>query len=457
MRKKQFQYSLIIITALLVCLIALLAGGSLWLLRRIHDQQAHTEAAQTVLSKGKIIVEGLADQPAVLAGRTYADWSDFSRMVEMLYLLENGIEYVAVNEDGATIFQEHMGTLNGATTERDAVTHADDINDVLLQRKLVRIGEEDVPVVSFAKPLLYDEDRTGFIEVGIRKEVVEREEQSLSKSIGSMFTLSLVTVIVSFGICVWLVVWMMYREHRRELQRREEEHLAFSGVLANGIVHDFRNPMSSMRLDVQMLQREVEKGAEGNPEKITRLAGRVCNTMDRMDNIFKEFLYLSKPELEETVIRDVNVLVNDCTHLMTTRFEHAGITLDLDLVDGHTTCAIIETAFRRALLNILVNAEQFSRENGTIRIATSMDDDWIFVDVVDNGAGIPKSKRRHVFSMFFTTRPQGTGLGLFFAKATIERSGGQIRIMDKKGPGTWIRIMLPKCKTENETKEYNTN
>jgi signal transduction histidine kinase len=268
-----------------------------------------------------------------------------------------------------------------------------------------------------------------------------------------MFRVSLVTVIVSFAISAVLVVWMMRRESRREAQRRDEEHLAFAGVLANGIVHDFRNPMSSMRLDVQMLNKEVARGESCRSGRVAELAGRVQNTIDRLDKVFKEFLYVSKPPSDERESLDLAACIGECVAMLEPRLAQAGVRVAVELPEAGLRVLAYQASLQRALMNVITNAEQFSQAGDTVVVRASRTGRNATIDVTDSGPGVRGTDRHRVFDMFVSSRAGGTGLGLFLARTAIERCGGSIQIVDTHGKGACFRIALPLA--DSSTKEAN--
>ena len=235
----------------------------------------------------------------------------------------------------------------------------------------------------------------------------------------------------------------MRREHRRELQRREEEHLAFAGVLANSIVHDFRNPMSSMQLDVQMLNKEVAEGGRGRPERIGSLATRVSGTLARMDKVFEEFFYLSRPQSEEVEATQLGECLDACVSLLAPRFDRRHVTLSIERMQGEVKVLAFPSSLRRALTNVITNAEQFSEQGGEVTVRLSREGGEGVLDVMDRGPGVPLAQRRKIFEMFETARPGGTGLGLFLAKAAVDRCGGSIEVFERPEGGAWFQIRLP--------------
>ncbi|HBA84372.1 MAG TPA: hypothetical protein DCZ95_09795 [Verrucomicrobia bacterium] len=458
MRKLNVHLSLTVITALVVLLIAGLAGGTLALLRRMHNQAAHTTAAQSVIDKGRQLTANLADQPVVhgVEGASQ-NWNDFSRLVHSLNAVEDSLQFVSVTRNGVTIFQEHTVALDGSGNPKNPEKPSLTESGVQLERKILNVGRQSIPVVSFMAQVPGEDGVPRIVEVGLRREAVEREEKATAEAIRSMFTLSLITVVVSFSICAFLVVWMMRRETVRERQRRDEEHLAFSGVLANGIVHDFRNPMSSLKLDIQMLQKEASKGIECQLKRVGELADRVRNTLDRMDKVFQEFLYLSKPSPEGMERIRLDGFVRECVEMLASRLDHAGVKVDCEIAQPAPDILGNRSALRRALINVIINAEQFSPKGGEVKIRTACQDGHGLIEVLDQGPGIAKPERKRIFEMFYTTRPQGTGLGLFLARTALEKAGGHIAVMDNPAGGACFRLMLPLApEVTEETKNEQT-
>lgn len=431
---------LTVVTVLLTLLIAALAGGSLFVLRQLNDESAHQVAAQSMVERGQAISRQLSEQDVVGAG-TAADprWQNFSRLAGAIHSIDSHLEYVAVTEDGSTIYQDSVAL--GALNKLDGTDSSK--NKVVLGRKLLRTTQGEQQVLTFSTPTLGPNGRLRIVEIGLRREALESEERASAKAISSMFRFSMATLCIAFGSVIVIVAWLMHREAIRDTHRREEEHLAFSGVMANGIVHDFRNPMSSLRLDVQMLGRESKRGTEVRLERIGELSERVRHTLDRMDKVFQEFLYLSKPQRETVDCLNLLDVVNECLELVTPRVERARITLSRKMSDEQIFIHALGSAFRRGFVNILINAVHFAGDEGRITVELKRVGDRVRLCVADSGPGVPKNKREKIFEMFESTRPQGTGLGLFFARNAIEKSGGTVGVSDAREGGACFTIEFP--------------
>lgn len=447
------QWSFAWTAAAWVALIAVLAAGGLFVLRRWHGQAAHQLAAQSVAERGQWLAMNLALRAAAAAET--ADhavhdgdpgaWREFSGQLRSLREVEEDLEFVAVRRGGVTLFQEHAAAAVPADPRGDY--HF--TGPVTMGRQRLTAGDGEIPVVTFSVAVTNPGAGPVTLELGMRRRAVEREEWAAASAIESMYRLSLATMGICFAVCLALVAGMARREERRERARRREEHLAFSGVLANGIVHDFRNPMSSLRLDAQMLNKEAGRGAEARPERMAELAGRMQHTLDRMEKVFQEFLVLARPGEETPAQIDLGACARECLELLAPRCEAAGVTAEVRGAAAGIAIRASEPAVRRALLNVLLNATQHAGTGGRITVELASVDGQARLDVTDTGPGIPRADRERVFEMFYTTRPQGTGLGLFLARTAIEKNGGSLAVAEPDAAGTRLRLEFPLAKKES--------
>jgi len=444
-KRTQPHLSLRLAAGAMVLLIAALAGGSLWALRRLHKELAHVSATRSVIERGRSIAGQLAYQPVLSAdGGEEADWQRFAELVNTLYTLEPALQFIAVSRDGVVVFQQQREALAAGVAEASDPGAA--TADVVLSQRLLSVAGGTLPVVVFTLPVDAAGGESGVIEVAMRREAVALEERAATDAIGSMFRVSLVTVVIAFAACGAMVVWLMRREERREQVRREQEHLAFAGVMASGIAHDFRNPMSSLKLDVQMIGREAARGADLRRERVTQLARRVAGTVERMDKVFQEFFYLGKPVDETRLTRvDLRRCLDDCLTILEPRFEKAGVGVDRALGDEELVVMADEPSLTRALMNVITNAKQFSPAGAHVRITAGAAGRHVDLHVMDRGPGVPDKERKRIFEMFVSSRPGGTGLGLFLARTALERSGGHISVSDRPDGGADFHIRLNKA------------
>lgn len=434
------QHSLLIIAGLLVVSIAVLAGVNLWVLRKMHSRSLHDTAAQSVLSLGTELAKNLGNHPVFQAtGEGVNRWTDFARLVHALKGIEPSLEYVTVSDGDIILFHEDTSGTNSAS----AALHRGEDGDVRVGRKLLATEGGVVPVLTFSSRTTGPSGAVLGIQVAMRKDAVQQREEQAARMLGIMFRLSLITLSVALGLAVVLVIWVFRHEMERLRRRRDEEHLAFAGLLADGIIHDVRNPMSSLRLDVQMMEKEAAKGSDCRPGRIAELAARARTTMDRVDLVMREFLYVSKPESRVQERFDVNASVRDCLDLLGPRFERAGLRLTSDLLAEPVYVMGQSVGLKRAIINVLTNAKQASPAGGTVAVKTLREGNELVILVDDEGPGIREDELKRLFEMFVTGRPDGIGLGLYLAKAAVENCGGTITAGNHAGGGARFIIRLP--------------
>jgi signal transduction histidine kinase len=204
--------------------------------------------------------------------------------------------------------------------------------------------------------------------------------------------------------------------------------------------------MSSLRLDVQMLRKETAKGKDCIPERVAELSDRACNTMNRMDKVFQEFFYLSSPDAGIREVIDVAGCVHECVEMLAPRFEQGEVNVGVDVPENGLKAVGEPLSFRRALVNVVTNAEQAAGRGGRVEVRAYGAGDKAVVDVTDSGPGVSRGERARIFDMFVSTRPGGTGLGLFLARTAVERCGGTVDVHDAEHGGACFRISVPLAK-----------
>ncbi len=446
---RAFRLEALLLGAIALC--ALLAGGVLTFLKRQHDRQAHLAATATVLEQGASLLDTFRDLGvACSTNSTPVLWRQFSSAVDTVFAVRNDLQSLSLVRDGVTVFhrQSRQPTVPEADTDL-APTQPAEMN---FAPGSIEIAGRRHPVFVITQTANLPDGSRVQAEATFKREAVGAEELTARTLVSSLFTLSITVVVLAFAGCALVLVVALARDRRREQQARQEEHLAFSGVLANGILHDFRNPMSAIRLDAQMLGREIVRPDGFRPDRVGELAGRIARTMDRMDKVFQEFLFLAKPADERPEAVEVEAVVRECVDTLAPRLEQAALTVRTEAEPDLPKAQAFPFALRRALLNILMNAIQFAPRGTEIGVTLNRVGDSVVTHVLDRGPGIPEAMRKRIFEMFVTGRPEGTGLGLFLARTAVRRCGGEIRAFPRAGGGADIRVTLPAARAADAQK-----
>lgn len=267
---------------------------------------------------------------------------------------------------------------------------------------------------------------------------------------GSLFCLLALGAGTSFFVYRQLVAPLRTQlAESRELVARQEK-LASLGVLAAGVAHEIRNPLTAIKVRVFTLREELAGAALGD-EDIEVIAGEIS----RLERIVKDFLHFARPTEPVLETLSASALVSDVHELMQSEYAKGAIRLKLE----RASSAYIRTdahQLKQALINLVRNAAESIPRTGTVTLRLregsglirNKRQSCVFIEVEDTGAGIPPELQPRLFDPFFSTKESGTGLGLSIAARIIERHGGVIKFQTKPQQGTVFSILLPAAKNE---------
>ena len=223
--------------------------------------------------------------------------------------------------------------------------------------------------------------------------------------------------------------------------------LADLGAVASGLAHEIRNPLNSLSINSQILVEMLSALPDVAPERreeLLSLAHANMKVTRRLNDILTEFLRFARPPSMELVVADLNRVAADTLRFLEMDFARRGIELSTRYHPGPLPLFADEKQLKQALLNILLNAEEaLDKERKSIRVTTGTDRGRPFVRVTDNGRGIPKADRKQIFRLFFTTRKNGSGLGLPIVRQIVRAHAGTVSVRSREGVGTTVTIVLP--------------
>ena len=227
--------------------------------------------------------------------------------------------------------------------------------------------------------------------------------------------------------------------HQRLLQAAS---LAAVGELSSSIVHEMRNPLSSIKMNLQALSRQV---ADDPPH--AELAEIAAEQIARLEKMLSELLSYGKPLQLRPVGIPFAELARDVVDLARTEAEARGVELVVEDRAGVTTCAADREQIRRALTNLVINGVQASSRGGRVVLTAEIPSgmpDGVRISVTDQGRGIGGTPADQLFQPFFTTRQEGTGLGLANVKKIAECHGGSVFARNRPEGGACFGILLPR-------------
>lgn len=229
---------------------------------------------------------------------------------------------------------------------------------------------------------------------------------------------------------------------KRTEEQIESERLNAFTLLAAGVAHELGNPLNSLTIHLQLLERRLKKmgkQGEGLREHLDVATGEI----KRMDGIISQFLAAirpTKPQLQRAQISD---LVKESLRFLKPDLEQAKVKVKLDLRPDLPTMPLDADQMKQAIYNLIRNASQAMPKGGTLTISGTYTDFEVRLSFEDTGKGITPEQMGRLFQPFSTTRAGGNGLGLLIVRRIIREHGGEIDIESRAGQGTRVSLWLP--------------
>jgi signal transduction histidine kinase len=228
--------------------------------------------------------------------------------------------------------------------------------------------------------------------------------------------------------------------HLREEEARRTDKLVAMGSLAAGVAHQIRNPLNSIHMIAQVLERQPDL-----PENLSEQAKHIHRESARIENIVKQFLNFAKPRQPVFLPFDLGALIEETVSVQ--QSAHGEQNVDFQVHTASTPVNLDRDFIIEVLENLLRNAAEAMDGNGKIEIKTTSEKDEVLISIADNGPGIGSENRNKIFDLYFTTRAHGTGLGLSLTAQMVAAMGGRLTLDDHPGldgKGARFLIRLPR-------------
>lgn len=218
--------------------------------------------------------------------------------------------------------------------------------------------------------------------------------------------------------------------------------LATLGAFAAAIAHDIRTPLTSVKMNVQILRAKAK--AVQLPEDDMEHFVIALEELDRLGASIGELLDYAKPIQVQRTSVDLRDIVEDASRAVQSHLSGRGVTLDQRHDARLPTVVGDAQRLRQVIVNLLENAANASQPGRAVTIATRSDDGGVAIDVIDEGTGIDGADIEHIFEPFFTKRADGTGLGLAICRKVVRAHAGEIRVRSSPGAGSTFTVLLPR-------------
>jgi len=212
--------------------------------------------------------------------------------------------------------------------------------------------------------------------------------------------------------------------------------------LLGRLAHEIRNPLSSLNIHLQLLEEDLGELAPETREKLSGRLDIIHGEMQRLETIVTHFLRLSSPSELNLEKIDIERIVRNVCDLLAPEAEARGIKIATNFEGALPTIMGDPVQLTQALINLVINAIQAIGRDGQIEVQASCSGDGIFIAVRDTGPGIPADKLAHIFEPYFTTKPEGNGLGLWIAQQIATGHRGEIKAANAPGNGAIFTIRL---------------
>lgn len=232
-------------------------------------------------------------------------------------------------------------------------------------------------------------------------------------------------------------------EKHRQAESFRSEKLDALVTLAAGVAHEIGNPLNSLAIHLQLMEREIRHLPKKSRRKLTDMLEVAGAEIGRLDEIVRRFLGAIRPGQLDYKEVNFNAVVEGVLDFMYIEISGEGIAIEKQYDSRIPPVMMDESQIKQAFFNIIKNAIQAMPGGGVLRVSTALRDSHVEVKFSDNGAGIPKEKLSRVFDPYYTTKERGSGLGLMIVYKIIKDHAGAVELISKEGEGTTVRVSLP--------------
>jgi two-component system, sporulation sensor kinase E len=233
-------------------------------------------------------------------------------------------------------------------------------------------------------------------------------------------------------------------ESRRTAQQTiESERLNALRLLAAGVAHEIGNPLNSLHIHLQLMERSVQKLHNGEKAELEQSIDVARSEVNRLDSIVTQFLKAIRPSRPQLRPENVNTIVEEAVRFFMPELQDREIVVEQELRSDLPLLQLDRDQMKQAFYNVIKNSVEAMHRHGTLRIRTDLADTHVIVRFVDTGGGMSAENLSRVFEPYFTTKPSGSGLGLLIVRRIVREHGGELSIESSQDRGLTLTIRLP--------------
>ncbi len=236
------------------------------------------------------------------------------------------------------------------------------------------------------------------------------------------------------------------REKQTTEARIEDERTSSILLLAAGVAHELGNPLNSLTIHLQLMERKLKKLKSAKVAEVASFAEsiQICrDEVQRLDGIITHFLEAIRPRAPDLADTNLVDVLAEVLRFQQNELEDRGIVVEAELPELLPVVMADRDQLKQVFFNLIKNAVEAMQPGGTLRIRTRVDDDHVYLMFGDTGAGIKQENLVRLFQPYHTTKPGGNGLGLMIVQRILREHGGQVGIESKEGVGTVVTLQFP--------------
>ena len=251
------------------------------------------------------------------------------------------------------------------------------------------------------------------------------------------------TFLILLGGSTFFTTTIMERLRASNQRLLQAEKFGALGQLVAYIAHEVNNPIGIISTRMKLARSGADEYA--SPEFLKETLEIVDRQADRVGNVVRSLLSLSKPHLQPKSPTDFNDVLSEALYILSGRVSRAGIIMEETLAEDLPKIESRRNDLLHVFLNILNNAIDAMPRGGALKVESHLADGWISASIADTGPGISEEFLDKIFDPFYTTKSheQGTGLGLSISLALVRSLGGEIKVESARGKGSCFRVRFP--------------
>lgn len=244
--------------------------------------------------------------------------------------------------------------------------------------------------------------------------------------------------IVLFNVIGLVLGYVSNKEKASQRALRESENLAAMGTALAAVAHDMKTPLTAIGGLTRTVHRKLKEDDEGR-EKLAA----VIKESDRLEGMVKDMLNFSRPLKLNLTEGDLNEVVRESLVVLEPQAKKKRVSVETDLSESLPHVDFDAPRIKQVLINLVVNAVQASPEGEKVLVRTHRKGDRVHLEVADHGPGVPDEVREKIFLPFFSTKGEGTGLGLPIALKILDAHGGTLEVLQTREKGATFQMSVP--------------